>query len=361
MATRRFPGRDRPNDPIGRSEDHGTDHRHARQRHPAPGPGHRGRYDLGDLGEPEIILTGTGGNDRIFGRGGDDALVGDAPIIAATGRGGNDLLSGGAGDDFLYGDADFQLFGRGGNDTLRQDAIGAPDFEDPDYVVPRSVGDAGFLMAGSVGGDDKIFGAGVLIGDGFEMEDARGGNDLLDASSATFEASLWGDCTVGLSGASVAGADSLLGGAAGDFLFGDAYFLDDEVVGGKDRLCANGGDDTLHGDARVLQGSATGGNDLLRGGYGSDEIYGDGRELSGSAVGGADQIYGAGGDDELWGDGILLEDASGGADRFHFSGNFGQDIIHDFRIGEDVLRIAGVPAGDVVIDGRRMATRSSPR
>ena len=292
----------------------------------------------GDVGEPELELAAVGGNDRIFGRGGDDGLAGDAPIITATGIGGNDLLSGGTGNDDLWGDADFTLAGRGGNDVLHQDAGSG-----------RMVGDALYLLAGAVGGNDTIVGSGTLIGDAMEMTDATAGADFLDASQANTECALWGDNTVLLGGTSVAGSDRLLGGSAGDFLFGDAFVVD-SVRGAKDNFNGNGGNDELYGEGRFLAGTARGAGDVLIGGAGDDTVYGDARELRGSSVGGADLIYGGNGNDQLWGDGILSDAARGGRDKFYFTGSFGQDTIHDFRLGEDRISIKGTPFEDVTIE-----------
>ena len=292
----------------------------------------------GDVGEPELELTTVGGNDRIFGRGGDDGIVGDAPIVTATGIGGNDLLSGGAGDDDLFGDADYQLAGRGGNDTLRQDA-----------GAGLMVGDGLYLIDGAVGGNDVVTGAGTLIGDGIEMTNATAGADTLDASRAETSSALWGDCTVVLSGSSVAGADLLIGGSAGDYLWGDAFVLDG-IRGGKDKLNGNAGSDELYGDGRFLTGAARGGGDVLVGGSGDDVVYGDARELRGTSVGGADQIYGGDGNDQIWGDGILVDSALGGRDKFYFVGSFGDDTVNDFRLGEDRITIKGTPADEVSID-----------
>ena len=62
----------------------------------------------------------TAGNDRIFGRGGDDVITGDGVTIAPDGRGGDDFIQGGDGWDYIYGDASTSLYGIGGNDTIYQ-------------------------------------------------------------------------------------------------------------------------------------------------------------------------------------------------------------------------------------------------
>ena len=74
------------------------------------------------------------GSDRIFGRGGDDDIVGDTGSfengngdtvtgdIGPGGRGGDDAVQGGDGDDDIWGDTDSDLLGIGGNDILYQNA-----------------------------------------------------------------------------------------------------------------------------------------------------------------------------------------------------------------------------------------------
>ena len=66
-------------------------------------------FIVGLLGDGDTI-KGAGGNDYIFGNGGDDILRGNA---------GNDVVLGGVGEDFLYGNEDNDtLYGQGGIDNL---------------------------------------------------------------------------------------------------------------------------------------------------------------------------------------------------------------------------------------------------
>ena len=62
----------------------------------------------------------VGGNDRLFGGDGDDALTGESDLLmAGSARGGNDWLDGGSGNDTLTGDAaTMQDSTSGGNDVL---------------------------------------------------------------------------------------------------------------------------------------------------------------------------------------------------------------------------------------------------
>ena len=287
-------------------------------------------------------VTFVAGSDRIFGRGGDDVIVGDGVTIAPNGTGGNDVIQGGDGDDTVYGDARGSVYGIAGNDTIYQNAGSG-----------LLVGDGNVLETGTTGGADKLIGGGTLVGDAVaDMISAKGGNDFLDASSALDGADLFGDTQGALGGTSWGGQDRLRGSVFADALFGDA---DDAIrnaaVGGKDIVNGNGGDDLLIGDATLLENAAKGGNDTINGGSGADLIYGDGAELSGFAKGGNDVITGNAGDDEMWGDGELIgPDASGGKDKFVFAGAFGDDTVLDFRTTDgDVLVFKGLTQSDVTL------------
>jgi Ca2+-binding RTX toxin-like protein len=292
-------------------------------------------------GDLQGTLLGLGGNDKIYGRAGNDFIYGDAEIIGPSGRGGNDDISGGDGADRIFGDASGTLYGSGGDDVLHQNG-GAGDL----------VGDANLLAAGARGGNDRLYGAGTLVGDSYDtiFSSAFGGHDLLDASSATVSSLLMGDASGNLVGASVGGDDKLIGSVLGDLLLGEGGGeISGSSRGGNDRLMANGGDDSLYGDAAILRDFARGGQDLLRGGSGNDQLYGDGIELRGNAVGGNDQLYGGSGNDQLWGDGDIVGDAVGGRDRFFFSDSFGDDTINDFRQGEDRLVFIGYQPDELQI------------
>ena len=303
-------------------------------------------------------VTFNAGSDRIFGLASDDRISGDGKTIAAGFRGGDDVIQGGAGVDWIYGDAydaqnDSQgsLYGWGGNDVLYQNAA-AYDPDDPgqnSIFGGYLVGDAYRLEAGSHGGHDRLYGDGTLIGDSYDtMTSAKGGNDRLDATSAMGAATLFGDSQGDLAGNSRGGNDQLLGGGEQDLLRGDGNTLGDTARGGNDQLHGNGGNDDLRGDGNVLVVRAVGGNDTLRGGSGDDTLYGDGSYLDDFAKGGDDRLFGQGGDDSLWGDGELLGGASGGKDRFFFSGSFGDDSILDFRQADgDQIILQGLTQSEV--------------
>jgi hypothetical protein len=66
-------------------------------------------------------------------------------------------------------------------------------------------------------------------------------------------------------------------------------------------------------------------------------------------MGGDDHLYSGGGNDHLWGDGELRDNAVGGDDRFHFSGAFGDDTVHDFGPSEDAIVFKGYTRSEVTI------------
>jgi Ca2+-binding RTX toxin-like protein len=289
-------------------------------------------------GDTDGTLAGVGGRDRIFGRGGADVISGDADVIGPNGRGGNDLIYGGDGDDNIFGDAFRQLYGIGGNDRLYQNAGSG-------FLV----GDAFELAAGSRGGNDKLFGTGFLVGDATVGSGATCGDDVLDAKSATDGCDLRGDIFDEMLDC-VGGADLLRGSAHDDLMYGDAYLLVGASTGGNDTLLGYAGDDNMAGDGIGLGDSSVGGDDILRGGAGDDSLIGDAFALGGSAKGGDDHLYGGAGNDILWGDGILEDDATGGNDCFYFGGSFGDDVVMDFRQGEDKLVFRGYDPADLQIE-----------
>ncbi|MEO0489957.1 MAG: calcium-binding protein, partial [Cyanobacteria bacterium J06659_2] len=111
------------------------------------------------------------------------------------------------------------------------------------------------------------------------------------------------------------GSDRLRGGSGNDTLRG---------TGGDDRLNGGSGNDTLNGnggDDRLIGQS---GDDLLNGGGGNDRLRGGA---------GSDELIGGRGDDTLIG--------GSDSDIFVLRNRQGTDLIRDFNIGEDVIRLQG--------------------
>lgn len=174
------------------------------------------------------VLTGSAGNDQIYGYGGDDIIYGDS--ISGDGSG-DDYIEGGDGADNLIGDS---LNGVGsGNDTIH-------------------------------GGNDADF----IYGDSINNDGS--GNDQLDGNDAND--TIYGDSVSG----NGSGQDTINGGDGDDNLYGDTLSGDgsgdDTINGGED-------DDTIFGD--TVSGDGTG-DDTINGDSDSDTIYGDSNSGTGS-------------------------------------------------------------------------------
>lgn len=319
-------------------------------------------------------ITGTNGNDNLFG-------TYDADII--YGLGGDDRIVGGLRDDIMFGDA--------GNDTFVVDGVAGRDSfhggSGTDRIVMENVAsyaneawlqvqylssiefitntyftkDAILISTGSildltgvtVSGFDEIRGTDganhiITSTSGYEFLDGRGGNDILQGNVLADEIR-GGSGDDELRG--MAGNDTLEGGAGNDILRGDS---------GADDLNGGAGTDTADyatssagvqvdlknataslGDAQDdilisienLAGSAHAddlrgddGANVVTGGSGDDTMFGRGGDdvLDGGAGNdvirgqdGADTLYGGAGDDDL--------KDSGGDDRL--DGGTGNDVM----------------------------------
>ena len=339
-------------------------------------------------------INGGGGNDVIWGEGSDDDLDGGGGNDTLYGGSGLDTITGGAGDDELLGDgeADY-LAGGAGNDALSgatgNDSLYGNDGDDTVWA-----GDGDDLLVGGDGADllNGHAGNDTLNGNGWN-DTLRGddGNDSLIGD--------WGaDSLIGGQGDDTIlggdGHDEVLGDVGNDLLFGDngadtigGFLGDDTMYGGdgNDEIWGNdgtdlsyggNGNDTLGGgnDNDTLYGEA--GNDLVWGGHQSDLQYGGDGDDTVGGFSGNDTLDGGAGDDEIWGnvgndvgtggagddtfggyDGDDLfyggdgDDVIGGgrgndtlwggsgADTFQFQGTVGNDVVHDFEQGLDVLHI----------------------
>lgn len=218
------------------------------------------------LGHDEIFigssamngLFGAGGDDRIFGRDGDDYLEGDYEGVVTSfdpdprdpyGGFGDDTLIGGAGSDTLIGDE--------GDDHLRG---GVADGEVDEFIGGP--------------GNDSYF-----IYDEFDniIEEENEGYDTAYVFGETFEnftsierIIARGEGRVGIHGGKF--DETIIGnGAIENFLLG---------AGGDDRIFGREGDDTLHGDSRqdsdatIDPNPGVPGNDTLVGGDGVNELVG---------------------------------------------------------------------------------------
>ncbi len=265
-------------------------------------------------------LNGGKGKDLIYGNDGDDMLYGGVGADTLFGGNGNDALYGDTQDDILKGMAgNDSLLGGGGNDRL--------------------FGNNGRDLLNGGGGDDKLSG-----GNGNDRLKGANGDDLLNGDKGNDR--LWGgngnDTLKGNQGKDVLrggdGNDRLEGGLQDDRLFGGNN--NDQIFGGtgNDSLDGGAGYDNIYGedgDDRI-----SGGDDLdnLYGGDGNDTISGDGGDDNLDGGKGNDVLNGGFGNDQMLG-GI-------GADVFVFGTDrrVGNDVISDFDVTEDTIKIESVDA-----------------
>lgn len=256
-----------------------------------------GKADGGDATGDVLIsienLTGSNGDDQLFGNDvandliggrGNDLLAGAAGNDALEGGIGNDMLDGGSGTDtarFSAAAADYDIAlvnglhvvtdtrwiaNTDGVDTLRSVEIAS--FADRSFALADlTLGTSGHdVITASAGadivfanaGDDRILaGAGndiVNAGDGDDEVFAGEGNDQVNAGR--------GDDVV----AGDAGDDLIRAGSGADIVGGGS---------GNDVISGDSGDDILSGDDGSDRLDGGSGNDVLKGGDGSDVIYGD--------------------------------------------------------------------------------------
>ena len=205
------------------------------------------------------------GNDRIDVAGGVTVnIAADARDVGRGVRleGGNDVAvaASGPGGQSLAGEF---LANRGtvigGRDALTASGAGE--------VVLEGEGFRNDANATVVGGDDAlvVLGAGAdarLVGDvSINAGRVRGGDDRLTGSDGRNDVLVGDVDTNGRTGTLEGGADTLIGGAGDDTLYGDTRLDSGLTRGGNDGLFGGAGDDVLIGN---------GGSDLIDGGAGTD-------------------------------------------------------------------------------------------
>lgn len=222
------------------------------------------RYLKGDdMAQPHSMsdmtpfeMWGRSGNDTLMGAAGKDKIYGETGHDSLYGNAGNDMLDGGHGNDMLMGGShNDMLMGRSGNDELMGES-----------------------------GNDNLMG-----GDGFDKLMGGDGNDKLDGGHASDElhGGAGNDELKGGDGggwdwmSGGAGGDTLEGGDGCDFLFGDEGM--DMLVGGAGNDYLWGGDqaDQLTGGlgTDVFRWDAANGGTITDWNYGGDEDKIDMREI----------------------------------------------------------------------------------
>jgi Ca2+-binding RTX toxin-like protein len=286
------------------------------------------------LGGPDWkadFISGGSGNDKLYGRGGNDAVeTGSEMVPGGTvlhsahlagglhGDAGNDFINGGSNSDLLDGGA--------GDDTLAGASENDCFFEE----IDRSEVDIFSRVEGGLhGGDgnDKLHG-----GDGTDLLEGDAGQDLLRGGAGDDRSS--GDLGGEYGVRYIAG---LRGGAGDDRLYGEA---------GRDDVDGGTGNDLLVGGA---------GADTLTGGAGADRFRFTRPSESGPAADDRDTITdfrGVSGDRiDLWA--IDADRDTGGNQAFRFIGTsafHGVDgELRYQRVGGDVV-VSGDTNGDRAAD-----------
>jgi Ca2+-binding RTX toxin-like protein len=346
-----------------------------------------------------LTVTGTPGDDMLFGGTDNDLIRGLEGNDFLGGGSGNDMLQGGAGDDFLHGDAgddridggegmdrvafigvysDYGIswnadarayvivdhyWGRDGLDTVSE--VEWFDFADgPRSVADLVPGGGGQVMVGGAGDDYLLGGPGydILQGlDGNDMLVGMGAKDTLEGGAGDdwMHGDTGDDLLVGGPGVDVAHYN----GALRDYVIGwdasSGTFTVLDLVGGGDGMDLVREVETFAfqdgaRDAAALVGDGSGqfvvGSpwyDALIGGTGNDTLLGlDGYDrLEGGAgndvlAGGAqdDELFGGAGDDRLdGGEGWDRATFTGFSSEYlvAFDGASGQYVVTDTVAGRD--------------------------
>ncbi len=230
-----------------------------------------------------INISGTNGNDLLFGGNGNDTLDGGSRNDTLTGGAGNDTLVGGEDNDTLVGGVGRDIFAytfrgsgrdvitdfRQGEDRIDLSALGVADLATLLPFITQSLGNtviSFFVNDFSNGINETITINGVA-------------NSQLIASDFIFNTSM---ATINISGTN--GNDLLFGGNGNDTLDGGSR--NDTLTGGagNDTLIGGNGDDALIGGVGndTLYGGT--GADRLTGGTGADTFAGTAAELNGDTI-----------------------------------------------------------------------------
>ena len=311
-------------------------------------------------GEGNDQITGNGGNDTLIGGNGNDTfyysstdgddlitdyVVGEDVIKISSGSIDSSTLSGN--DVILYvGEGSIKIKDGKGKlitvnnssnktsseiygipkgltynddetaitiDSNHSGTLNSSDYYSSVLTINSSVRSSSIIINGNAkantiyGGKaaDTIYG-----GNGADMINGNNGNDLI-----------YGD----------SGNDLLNGGAGNDTLFGGI---------GNDTLIGDNGNDFLSGESGndLLNGGA--GKDTLDGGAGSDTLIGDSGNDSLNGDMGNDSLDGGDGNDTLIG-GKGADTLTGGNGRnvFVYASGDGKDIITDYKVGYDKIKI----------------------
>ena len=176
-----------------------------------------------------INVTGTTGNDIIYGSNQEDSISGTDGNDELYGQDGNDVLDGGLGNDLLGGGmGDDTLLGGAGDDTYIVDSVNDIVLENPDSGLDSVDSSADHVLSAGVE-NLTLTGTNAISGSGNDLDNFIQGN----GSANTLEGRA-GDDTLYAG----AGDDRIQGGAGNDKLYGgkhdDVYVLG--LNDGADRI-----------------------------------------------------------------------------------------------------------------------------
>lgn len=320
-----------------------------------------------DLTAQALVVTGTAGNDTLFGVGAfDDTLYGGAGNDSLYGYDGNDILEGGAGNDTLDGGRGADILRGGAGDDYLGGVSGSQDagsynysYIDPLAGNTYEGGTGNDILRGTSRADLYLFN----LGDGqdtlYEVEvsgQPTGQVDVLRFGTGISPA----DITVSRAGTDLVlthlnGSDKVTiknwytSQGSTQNQVEQIQFADGTTWAAADLtplgLFATGtsGNDTLSGLSNygiTMNGLA--GNDALYGGSMGDILYGGT---------GTDTLYGGGGDDDyryFLGDGYdTVNDSAGVADVLRLDG-LDMSVVRYWRQGNNLSIDAGNGQGVLV-------------
>jgi Ca2+-binding RTX toxin-like protein len=307
-------------------------------------------------GAPATI-DGGAGNDTIHGGTDTTMMMGGEGADLLIGASAAETILGGAGADTIYGAGADSIDGGAGNNIIHGSDLASTLIggADADIIIGGAGNDTLDGGAGSNylngGAGDNVF----MVGLGTDVVDASGTHNTLDLSHAASGADIYSYGGITGAGYSVAFdpgiVDHYVGSGSAD-TFHNFYAGTLEGGAGFDTL-----DDSAAASAITidLTQPVSPAFDLnlvsiegVKTGAGNDVITGNDAGNLLDAGAGNDLITGGAGNDTIVG-GLGDDDLTGGAgtNTFVFAGNFGKDVISDFKVGVDKLEFAGISASDV--------------
>lgn len=354
-------------------------------------------------------LSGNGGDDKIWGYGGNDVLSGGAGDDTLTASWGGSTLSGGDGNDSIYvSGGSNRVDGGQGDDLINAsniDNVVAGDGHDTIRLGAKRGASAGSADGGA--GDDKfeveLSGSLSLSGgsgsDIYLLKESVYTNEASRCAINDFEAGAGGDqldlawlvksnrgsasnpfAPDGFLRLQADGSDTLLvlkddgeitllrlKNVTPEQLTKDNFVGGYRPDGSNQGLVQQGsdGNDELNGSELDDELSGGSGNDLLLGARGSDSLRGDAGDDNLRGGEGTDLLEGGVGNDTLSGDegndvlkgGIGIDILYGGEGNDVLEGGGGDDVLDD-RLGDNILR-GGIGNDRINVGGRTFAADGS--